>query len=103
MFIIQRKIRPELKTTYENNLPKSRRKYIQLNRRREHNYVRGDLGYRNSIVVASLNSVPKIKSKPGEAVSIWKGETGKQTDNVFFATGIKRRRSKVNFAPTWCR
>ena len=41
------------------------------------------------------------KPKPSGAGSVWKGGARKRADDVFFAMGIKRRRSKADFAPTW--
>ena len=42
------------------------------------------------------------KLKPNEVGSILKGGARERADDVFFAAGIKRRRSKADFAPTWC-
>ena len=39
--------------------------------------------------------------EPSEAGRSWKGGARERADDVFFATGIKRRRSKADFAPTW--
>ena len=39
--------------------------------------------------------------EPSAAGRSWKGGARERADDVFFATGIKRRRSKANFAPTW--
>ena len=38
---------------------------------------------------------------PNEVGRSWKGGARERADDVFFATGIKRRRSKADFAPTW--
>ena len=61
------------------------------------------LKYRNSIDANAPGFPPKTKSKPSSAGSIWKGGARERADDVFFAIGIKRRRSKADFAPTWCR
>ena len=37
---------------------------------------------------------------PATAGSVWKGGARERADDIFFAAGIKRRRSKANFAPT---
>ena len=39
--------------------------------------------------------------EPSAAGRSWKGGARERADDVFFATGIKRRRSKADFAPTW--
>ena len=39
--------------------------------------------------------------EPSGAGRSWKGGARERADDVFFATGIKRRRSKADFAPTW--
>ena len=41
--------------------------------------------------------------EPSEVGRSWKGGARERADDVFFATGIKRRRSKADFAPTWRR
>lgn len=41
--------------------------------------------------------------EPSEAGRSWKGGARERADDVFFAIGIKRRRSKADFAPTWYR
>lgn len=46
-------------------------------------------------------SHPKPNHNPALAVVIWKGGARERADDVFFALGIKRRRSKADFAPTW--
>ena len=43
------------------------------------------------------------KSRPSEAVVIWKGGARERADDVFFAMGIKRRGHKANFVTTWRR
>ena len=43
----------------------------------------------------------KTKLKPNEVGSFLKGGARERADDVFFAIGIKRRRSKADFAPTW--
>ena len=40
--------------------------------------------------------------EPNEVGRSWKGGARERADDVFFAIGIKRRRSKADFAPTWC-
>ncbi len=40
--------------------------------------------------------------EPSAAGRSWKGGAREWADDVFFACGIKRRRSKADFAPTWC-
>ena len=40
--------------------------------------------------------------EPSVAGRSWKGGARERADDVFFASGIKRRRSKADFAPTWC-
>ena len=39
--------------------------------------------------------------EPSGAGRSWKRGARERADDVFFATGIKRRRSKADFAPTW--
>ena len=39
--------------------------------------------------------------EPSAAGRSWKGGARERADDVFFAKGIKRRRSKADFAPTW--
>ena len=39
--------------------------------------------------------------EPNEVGRSWKGGARERADDVFFAIGIKRRRSKADFAPTW--
>ena len=39
--------------------------------------------------------------EPSAAGRSWKGGARERADDVFFALGIKRRRSKADFAPTW--
>ena len=39
--------------------------------------------------------------EPSAAGRSWKGGARERADDVFFAIGIKRRRSKADFAPTW--
>ena len=39
--------------------------------------------------------------EPSGAGRSWKGGARERADDVFFAKGIKRRRSKADFAPTW--
>ena len=68
--------------------------------RRERYVVRGDVEYRNSIDAETSGFAPSTKSKPNEVGSIWKGGARERADDVFFAMGIKRRRSKADFAPT---
>ena len=46
---------------------------------------------------------PKTKPEPSAAGPVWRGGARERADDVFFATGIKRRRSKADFAPTWRR
>ena len=58
--------------------------------------------HRNTIDAAASRFAPKTKSQPSEAVVIWRGGARERADDVFFAMGIKRRRSKADFAPTWC-
>ena len=42
------------------------------------------------------------KGRPqGGTPRSWKGGARERADDVFFAAGIKRRRSKADFAPTW--
>ena len=41
--------------------------------------------------------------EPSAAGRSWKGGARERADDVFFAAGIKRRRSKADFAPTWRR
>ena len=41
--------------------------------------------------------------EPSAAGRSWKGGARERADDVFFALGIKRRRSKADFAPTWRR
>ena len=60
-----------------------------------------ELKYHNSIDANASRFPPKIKSKPSAAGSIWKGGARERADDIFFAIGIKRRRSKADFAPTW--
>ena len=57
--------------------------------------------YHNSIDAIAFWFAPKTKSKPSAAGSIWKGGARERADDAFFAVGIKRRRSKAYFAPTW--
>ena len=42
-----------------------------------------------------------IPTEPSAVRQIWKGEAGERADGVFCVPGIKRRRSKANFAPAW--
>ena len=60
-------------------------------------------GHCNSMGNTAFRLTPKTKSKPSAAGSIWKGGARERADDVFFAIGIKRRRSKADFAPTWYR
>ena len=39
--------------------------------------------------------------EPSAAGRSWKGGARERADDVFFASGIKRRRSKADFSPTW--
>ena len=39
--------------------------------------------------------------EPNKAGRGWKGGARERADDGFFAAGIKRRRSKADFAPTW--
>ena len=39
--------------------------------------------------------------EPSVAGRSWKGGARERADDVFFTSGIKRRRSKADFAPTW--
>ena len=41
------------------------------------------------------------KSRPSEAVMIWKGGARGRAEDVFFAIGVKRRGRKADFATTW--
>ena len=61
-----------------------------------------DVEHPNTIDANAPGFLPKTKSKPSAAGSIWKGGARERADDVFFAIGIKRRRSKADFAPT-CR
>ena len=40
------------------------------------------------------------KPEPSVAGPVWRGGARERADDVFFAVGIKRRRSKADFAPT---
>ena len=84
----------------------AKRPLVQLARRKKespYSLRNTDLKYRNSIDANASRFLPKTKSKPSAAGSIWKGGARERADDVFFAIGIKRRRSKADFAPTWCR
>ena len=83
----------------------AKRPLVQLARRKKespYSLRNTDLKYRNSIDANASRFLPKTKSKPSAAGSIWKGGARERADDVFFAIGIKRRRSKADFAPT-CR
>ena len=65
-----------------------------------------------SAVCSDVGCVDKIDTQrynketncePNEVGRSWKGGARERADDVFFAAGIKRRRSKADFAPTWCR
>ena len=71
-----------------------------------HENVAWILGFRHkkrgrNLDVSSLSSKfrPLFTSAAGRS---WRGGARERADDVFFATGIKRRRSKADFAPTWC-
>ncbi|MGI6029109.1 MAG: hypothetical protein ACOX81_06840, partial [Candidatus Heteroscillospira sp.] len=48
-----------------------------------------------------LHPQDQTKSKPNGVGSILKGGARERADDDFFAVGIKNRRSKADFAPTW--
>ena len=51
----------------------------------------------------SMRSVCRHPNRnPAIAVAIWKGGARERADGVFFVQRQKRRRSKADFAPTWC-
>lgn len=52
-------------------------------------------------VVGLIGDMAPLRSQPGAAFVIGKGGGGEQADGVFLPMA-KKRRSKVNFAPTWC-
>ena len=82
----------------------AKRPLVQLARRKKespYSLRNTDLKYRNSIDANASRFLPKTKSQPSAAGSIWKGGARERADDVFFAIGIKRRRSKADFAPTW--
>ena len=43
----------------------------------------------------------KTKPDPSAAGPVWRGGAMDRADDISFAIGIKRRRSKADFAPTW--
>lgn len=65
-------------------------------------YVQMLMGYRNGIDAAVSKFVPNPKSKPSDSGFDSERGTKKRANGVFLAMKIKRCRSKVNFAPTWC-
>ena len=47
----------------------------------------------------ALRFAPKTKLQPNAALVIWKERARERADDVFFDVGIKKHRSKENFAP----
>ena len=56
-------------------------------------------------VVATVSRREGVYNRAGEPSMPFCGKGGarERADDVFFALGIKRRRSKADFAPAWCR
>ena len=71
----------------------AKRPLVQLARRKKespYSLQNTDLKYRNSIDANASRFLPKTKSKPSAAGSIWKGGAREWADDVFFCRGHKK-------------
>ena len=69
-----------------------------------HKRRRDEADFAPTLYLASKTKPPRsggTKPEPSAAGPVWKGGARERADDVFFAIGIKRRRSKADFAPTW--